>query len=123
MTTRAAKKKREQRQRAKDGKMMLSIEVHDLETWKEYLRGADWLPEGQDDAKAIGIATECFIYAWCSRYRGKGRELMAQRWQRPACEPPSLDDVYDDPNPEPNEFEDRYDNGVDEADLDLLDSQ
>ena len=115
---------------------MVSVEVHDVETWKEYLKGAHWLTEGQDDAKAIGLATESFINLYCDKFRAAIGQAIDLRWQRPECAPSSPDDYLSDDAPDPDledyVYEDdkgrscrhrRPDNGVDEGDLDWLEGE
>jgi hypothetical protein len=80
--SRDAKKKREQRQRAKDGRLMLgAMEIQDRETWIEILEDEHMLSPLQEprDVRAIRTATERFIADLCrEQRRKKADQLLAK---------------------------------------------
>ena len=115
MTTKTAKKKQEQRQRAKDGRLILQVEIFDREGWLDMLEGAQHFAGPGRDHHDIVAASERYIAWMVRRYR------QAEAEQRLGLRGSAFSPIegygygYED--------DDEGDNGVDETSLDDLDRQ
>jgi len=115
MTTRAAKKKQEQRQRAKDGRLMLQVEIFDREGWIEMLEGGQHFRGlGRDNCDVVA-ASERYI-AWIIRryQQAKADQQLGLRG--------SAFGIIEGYEGYDHDY-DEADNGVDEASLYDLDRQ
>ena len=75
-SSRAAKRKREQRQRKRDGHLLLQIQIEDGEAWLECMKEDRLIDRAAtlDDNRAICKATEVYIAEECQGYRNERAE-------------------------------------------------
>jgi hypothetical protein len=64
-----AEKKRRQRERAKRGSRIISVEIVDWGAWCEVLREGNFLHGGIETEGSVRGATEVFIWNLCRNYR------------------------------------------------------
>jgi hypothetical protein len=69
MRINAAEQKRRQRDRAKRGSRVISVEIVDWDAWCDYLRASHWLQGGVETDGTVRGATEAFIWDICRDYR------------------------------------------------------
>jgi hypothetical protein len=116
-----AEKKRRQRERAKRGSRVISVEIMDWEAWCEILIDDSWLMGSVTNERLVGDATRNFLWKLCKDHQQqKAEQQLAeiripiiglidretgpyQQWGlikakdvRPTVNPMPLEEMYDD---------------------------